>query len=168
VLQELSAALLAAAERQVRWAAGAEASATRGRIVIVEVVQFVALILTALVMGVHFGTWLTERPLRMTHSGALFIEVHQGRDRVVARVMPILGSLALVFLALGVFSMRTVPTAIAVSLAGLVLCIGDMLVTVIVNVPINRQVQSWQPDAPPAEWERLRDRWEKFHSIRSM
>jgi hypothetical protein len=134
----------------------------------VKIVQFVALLLTALSMGVHFGTWLTERPLRKTQSGALFIEVHQGRDRVAARVMPILGSAALIFLALGVFLVRAVSAAFALSLAGLLLCIGDMLVTVLVNVPINREVQSWQPDAPPAEWKRLRDRWERFHSIRTL
>ena len=134
----------------------------------IKIVQFVALLLTALSMGVHFGTWLTEGPLRRTQSGALFIEVHQGRDRVVARVMPILGSAALIFLALGVFLVRAVPAAFALSLAALVLCIGDMLVTVLVNVPINGKVQSWQPDAPPAEWTLLRDRWEKFHSIRAL
>lgn len=134
----------------------------------VKIVQFVALLLTALSMGVHFGTWLTERPLRRTQSGALFIEVHQGRDRVAARVMPIVGSAALIFLALGVFLVRAVPAAFALSLSGLVLSIGDMLVTVLVNVPINREVQSWQPDAPPAEWKRLRDRWESFHSIRTL
>jgi uncharacterized membrane protein len=82
--------------------------------------------------------------------------------------MPILGSAALIFLALGVFLVRAVPGAFALSLAVLTLCIGDMLVTVLVNVPINREVQSWQPDAPPAEWKRLRDRWERFHSTRTL
>ena len=114
----------------------------------VKMVQFVALLLTALSMGVHFGTWLTEGPLRRTESGALFIEVHQGRDRVVARVMPILGSAALIFLALGVFFVRAVPAAFALSLAGLGLCIGAMLVTVLVYVRINKDVQPWLPDAP--------------------
>ena len=134
----------------------------------IEIVQFVALLLTALSMGVHFGTWLTEGPLRATQSGALFIEIHQGRDRVVARVMPILGSAALIFLALGVFLMRAVPVAFALSLAGLACCIGDMFVTLLVNVPINGKVQSWQPEAPPADWKLLRDRWERFHSIRAL
>jgi uncharacterized membrane protein len=82
--------------------------------------------------------------------------------------MPILGSAALIFLALGVFLVRAVSAAFALSLAGLLLCIGDMLVTVLVNVPINREVQTWQPNAPPAEWKRLRDRWERFHSIRTL
>jgi hypothetical protein len=134
----------------------------------IKSVQFVALVLTALSMGVHFGTWLTEAPLRDTRSGALFIEIHKGRDRVVARVMPILGSASLIFLALGVLLVRAVPGAFLLSLAGLLLCMGDMLVTVLVNVPINGKVQSWQPDAPPPEWTLLRDRWERFHSIRSL
>jgi Anthrone oxygenase len=137
-------------------------------IAMVRIIQFAALLLTALSMGVHFGTWLTERPLRRTQSGALFIEVHQERDRVAARVMPILGTAALVFLALATFLMRAAPAAFALSLAGLVLCIGDALVTAFVNVPINREMQGWQPGAPPAEWSRLRDRWERFHSVRTL
>ncbi|MDP2364809.1 MAG: DUF1772 domain-containing protein, partial [Ignavibacteria bacterium] len=115
----------------------------------VEIVQFVALVLTALSMSVHFGTWLTERPIRRTQSGALFIEVHQGRDQVAARVMPILGNAAIIFLALGVFLAREVPAAFTFSLAGLILVFSDMIVTLTVNVPINRKVQSWKPDSPP-------------------
>lgn len=86
----------------------------------------------------------------------------------MARVMPILGSAALILLALGVFLVRAVPAAFALSLAGFILCIGDMLVTVLVNVPINGKVQSWQPDAPPEDWKLLRDRWERFHNIRAL
>jgi hypothetical protein len=51
----------------------------------IEILQFAALLFTSLSMGVHFGTWLTEAPLRETRSGALFTEVQQGRDRVAAR-----------------------------------------------------------------------------------
>jgi hypothetical protein len=133
----------------------------------VKIVQFVALLLYSLVMGIHFGSWLLERPLRRTESGPLFVEVHQGRDTVAARVVPILGQAALLFLTVEVFLVRAVPAAFALSLAGLVLFVGDTLVTVTVNVPINRTMQSWQASAPPAEWKPLRDRWERFHSIRT-
>ena len=133
----------------------------------VDVIRLCALLFTALSMSVHFGTWLTEQPIRTTSSGALFIEVHQGRDRVAARVMPILGNVAIVLVALAVFFARGVPAAFALSLAGLVLIIGDMVVTLLGNVPINRLVQSWRPDEPPAEWKRVRDRWERFHTLRT-
>jgi len=133
----------------------------------IAVVQFIALFLTALSMSVHFGTWLTERPLRRTQSGALFVEVHKGRDDVAARVMPILGNAAILFLALGAYFARTVPAAFLLSVVGLVLVIGDMVVTLKGNVPINRIIQTWRADAPPAQWSELRDRWERLHTIRT-
>ena len=87
----------------------------------IEIVQFAALVLTSLSMGVHFGTWLTEAPLRETRSGALFTEVQQGRDRVAARVMPILGNAAILSVAACVVLARAVPGAFALSLGALIL-----------------------------------------------
>jgi|SRR6185437_4464569 hypothetical protein len=134
----------------------------------IEIVQFTALILTALSMGVHFGTWLTEAPLLETQSGPLFTEVHQGRDRVAARVMPILGNAAILSVAACVILVRAIPGALALSLAALVLIVGDMVVTLAGNVPINKQVQNWDVAAPPSDWAALRDRWEKLHTMRTV
>lgn len=134
----------------------------------IEIFQFVAVILTSLSMGVHFGTWLTEAPLRETRSGALFTEVQQGRDRVAARIMPILGNAAILSVAVCVVLVRAVPGAFVLSLAALVLIAGDMAVTVLGNVPINKQVQSWNVSAPPPEWAKHRDRWEKLHTLRTL
>jgi hypothetical protein len=134
----------------------------------IEIFQFVALVLTSLSMGVHFGTWLTEAPLRETRSGALFTEVQQGRDRVAARIMPILGNAAILSVAACVVLVRAIPGAFALSLVALTLIVGDMAVTLVGNVPIDRQVQSWKAAAPPQEWTDLRDRWEKLHTIRTL
>lgn len=134
----------------------------------IEIVQFVAIVLSSLSMGVHFGTWLTEAPLRETRSGALFTEVQQGRDRVAARIMPILGNAAILSVAACVFLVRAVPGAFALSVIALVFIVGDMAVTLVGNVPINKQVQSWNVAQPPAEWAELRDRWERLHTIRTV
>jgi hypothetical protein len=134
----------------------------------IGMVQFVALVLPSLSMGVHFGTWLTEAPMPETQSGPLFTEVQQGRDRVAARIMPILGNASIVSVAACVFLVRAVPVALALSLIGLALIVGDMAVTLICNVPINKKVQSWSVAAPPLEWAELRDRWEKYHTIRTV
>jgi hypothetical protein len=134
----------------------------------IEIFQFVAVVLTSLSMGVHFGTWLTEAPLRETRSGPLFTEVQQGRDRVAARIMPILGNAAILSVATCVVLVRAVPGAFALSLLALVLIVGDMAVTLIGNVPLNKQVQNWNVAAPPPEWAQLRDRWEKLHTIRTL
>ena len=105
---------------------------------------------------------------RVLFRSAVFIEVHKGRDLVAARVMPFLGNAAIVFVGIGVFVARANPGAFALSLAGLFCIMSDMVVTLTFNVPINRKVQSWQPDSPPADWKQLRDRWERFHSIRTL
>ena len=134
----------------------------------IDVIQFVAIVLTALTMGVHFGTWLTEAPLRETRSGPLFTEVHQGRDRVAARVMPILGNAAILSVAACVVLVRAEPGAFALSLLALVFIVGNMAITLAGNVPINKQVQSWNVAEPPPEWAELRDRWERLHTIRTI
>jgi len=135
---------------------------------IIGIARFVALVLTSLSMGVHFGTWLTEAPIRETRSGPLFTEVQQGRDRVAARIMPILGNLAILSVAVYAVLVRATPWAFVLTLVALVLLIGDMTVTLAGNVPLNKQVQSWNVAAPPPEWANLRDRWEKFHTIRTV
>jgi hypothetical protein len=54
----------------------------------IEIFQFVAIVLTSLSMAVHFGTCLTEAPLRETRSGALFTEVQQGsKERCTSRLV---------------------------------------------------------------------------------
>jgi len=54
-----------------------------------EIVTIATLIIAALSMSVHFGTWLTERPMRTTTSGAVFTQIQQGRDAIAAKVMPV-------------------------------------------------------------------------------
>jgi len=135
---------------------------------VVTWIQFVAIVLAALSMAVHFGTWLTERPIRLTQSGTLFTEVHQGRDAVAARVMPIMGNAAILFIAFSLFLVWTDTSRLLVGLTALVLYIANMVVTLRFNVPLNKDVQSWQHDAPPAEWARVRDRWQRFHTLRTM
>ncbi len=133
----------------------------------IETVQFHAVLITALNMSVHFGTWVTERPIRETTSGELFIEVHKGRDADAARLMPILGNASILLVAIGTFLVRTELIPLAVAAAGLVLIIADVAVTLRGNVPINKHVQSWQQDAPPPDWTDYRDRWERLHTLRT-
>ena len=93
-------------------------------------------------MGIHVGTWLTEAPLRETRSAPLFREVHQGRDRIAARIMPLLGSAAILSVRPAWLLARAVPVAFELSLIALVLIVADMAITLVGNVPIKKQVQS--------------------------
>jgi hypothetical protein len=37
-----------------------------------------------------------------------------------------------------------------------------------VNVPIDRQIQSWTTGTLPPDWGAIRDRWEFFHGLRTV
>lgn len=43
-----------------------------------------------------------------------------------------------------------------------------LAITMAANVPINNQVASWQLDTTPATWAEVRDRWIKYHWIRTV
>lgn len=132
-----------------------------------ETITIVALIVTALSMSVHFGTWLTERPLRVTTSGEVFTEIQQGRDAVAGKVMPVLGNAAIVLIVATAVVVRSDGLALTLALVALVLFISDMAVTLTRNVPLNKQVQSWAIDSPPDDWSSIRDRWEHYHTVRT-
>jgi hypothetical protein len=47
---------------------------------------------------------------------------------------------------------------------GAMLVVG--LVSVLINVPINRKIRHWSPDAIPEEYPRIRRRWNRVHMLR--
>jgi uncharacterized membrane protein len=42
-----------------------------------------------------------------------------------------------------------------------------ILVTLFGTVPINEAALDWRPDAPPANWRALVDRWERLNTVRT-
>jgi uncharacterized membrane protein len=41
-----------------------------------------------------------------------------------------------------------------------------LAVTLVVEVPIVAQIESWTPQTLPGNWQQLRDRWVSFHLLR--
>ena len=73
----------------------------------------------------------------------------------------ILGGLAILYYARGNrMAVWLIVTAIAVLAAGLV-------ITLTVHFPINAQVRTWNPAAPPADWAELLGRWRTANTIRT-
>jgi uncharacterized membrane protein len=52
-------------------------------------------------------------------------------------------------------------------LAWLLFFFGVGLFTIVLNVPINNYVLSWDPANPPADWAEARSRWAMLNSIRT-
>src|SRR5262249_6562688 len=54
------------------------------------------------------------------------------------------------------------------AIVGLVLMTASLVITLVVNVPIDRQIQSWTTGALPPDWRAIRDRWESYHGLRTL
>ena len=130
--------------------------------------QLVSAFLAALVTGVFFGPWLGLSRSVTTFKPEVFIAIGQRMIRNLSPVMPILMPAALASIVpVLVISYGERPETFYLNLAGLGLFIVALLVTLIVEVPIDNQIKRWTAATLPADWTRLRDRWEAFHAVRT-
>jgi hypothetical protein len=63
---------------------------------------------------------------------------------------------------------RTDRTLLRPALVALVLILVAVVVTAVVNGPINLEQQAWNTHALPADWARIRDRWQIAHAVRTV
>src|SRR5882757_5134032 len=57
--------------------------------------------------------------------------------------------------------------AAALALAGLLLLMATLAISVSINLPINTAQESWSVLAPPVDWSHVRDRWQLAHAART-
>lgn len=124
------------------------------------------IVLTGVLAGAVLATWLNEASLG--GSSELWVAYHQAITPAYTRTVPPLGGLAMVAalatLATSGWSRRDrrlVLAAVACLLVGL-------LVTVVAHFPMNAEIGTWRPVAPPADWQQLRDRWLTAHAVRTV
>jgi hypothetical protein len=134
-----------------------------------RIAQFVHLVLFALVLGVFWGTWFSLSRSIASISPATFLEV--GHTMIVnlggpmALLMPaaILSALPVV---IGLYR-RPSRAGFTLSLAGLLLLSVALVITLTVNVPIDREIDRWTVESLPSDWTAVRDRWQLFHTWRT-
>ena len=63
-------------------------------------------------------------------------------------------------------SYGTRPETFYLTMAGFALFLAALVVTVLVEVPIVKQIVTWTDSTLPDNWQQLRDRWGAFHVIR--
>jgi uncharacterized membrane protein len=134
-----------------------------------RITQFANILLFALVMGVFWGTWFSLSRSIASITPAVFLEIGHIMIANLGRPMSILMPAALfssVLLLIVVFR-RERGAAIYLALASLLLMAGALMVTLAVNVPIDREISQWTVTTLPADWTVTRDRWEFYHTIRT-
>jgi uncharacterized membrane protein len=127
-----------------------------------RVVEWIGLFLSGVLAGEEFVVRYGVRGPLAALDDPAHIRLRQGLIRSLRVLVP---ATALPALVVGLLVALVDRGAFAVAGAGLLL--GWLLVTVFGTVPINAGALDWNPDAPPANWKALVDRWERLNTVRT-
>jgi uncharacterized membrane protein len=129
--------------------------------------DLICILLLTLVSGMYWGPWLALTRSMATFEPDVFLPIVRRLNQNMAPLMTVLMPVALLSTLPVLFlSYGERATTFFLTLAALVLFIVTLLVTVLVEVPIVKQVVTWTPSSLPADWQQRRDRWGAFHLLR--
>jgi uncharacterized membrane protein len=134
-----------------------------------KLVQFVSIMLYVLVAGVMWGTWLSLARTMTEYDAATFLADGKHMINNLATVMGVLMiSAVLVGVVAVVLLFRSRSTLAGwLALAGLLLMLAVMAITLIVEVPIDNLIANWTEATLPSNWKEIRARWAAFHTLRT-
>jgi hypothetical protein len=127
---------------------------------------FLAVVCAALTAGAMFGLWLAMRGQGLPASA--YVAQQQEFIRGMNVAMPRLGATTLALTLAGAFLADGDRTRLTLLLASAACFLVAGLITRFANQPINAVVITWSSAAPPADWQRLRDQWWRWHVRRTL
>jgi uncharacterized membrane protein len=135
----------------------------------IRTAQATTVVLFALVMGVFWGTWFSLSRTMERLSPETFVAVGHEMIRNLGLPMAILLPLALLcaLVTLALLWRGGPAAAFWWLLAGFLLMVAALVITLAVEVPIDNQIETWTATTLPADWRSIQTRWELFHTIRT-
>lgn len=134
----------------------------------VRIIQLAALLLLALTAGVFWGTWFTLTHSIDEFSAAEFIHIGKVIIANVGNPMKVIMPGTILFVALCLFfANRQDKLRFYFTLTSLALVIIALLITLIVEVPIDNQIKTWTAATVPPDWKNLRSTWATYHFLRT-
>jgi uncharacterized membrane protein len=133
-------------------------------------VRVVALVCSGLMAGLLFGDWLGPSFARSAMSVSSFIQFQQIVHINYLRTLPALSTLALAapILWLVMLRYRRDSAEFKVLLGATVAIAIGYTITLVINVPVNDQLETWNLAAPPANAREIWSQWEKAHVVRTI
>jgi uncharacterized membrane protein len=128
-------------------------------------IDFVDLLLAALLAGAMFAVFLMMRPAGL--DAATYVVQQQNGIRALNGVMPALGGLTIVLTLAAAFAAANDRARVVLLIVSVACLVAAGLITRFLNQPINAVVMTWSAQAAPAEWTALRDEWWRWHLVRS-
>jgi uncharacterized membrane protein len=132
-----------------------------------KICELISVVLSALVGGMYWGPWLALSRSMRTFKPEVFLDIVDRMNRNLESVMTILTPVALISIApVLFFSYHEQPMTFYLTLAGFTLFVVALVVTMLIEVPIVKQIVTWTVETLPGNWQQQRDRWVVFHIIR--
>jgi hypothetical protein len=125
---------------------------------------FGAAVLLALTAGRAFWVWVGESPFGM--SGATYVDFFQTLDGRIAIPIAVIGILGPVVAGAGAAVCRANRRVFFALIVASGLGAISVLVTVLVSVPLNEQLSTWDPTALPPGYEEVLRQWWNWHYLR--
>jgi hypothetical protein len=129
--------------------------------------MFVSLMLVGLVAGILLATQLGQVRVQKRLGARDFTLVKHSFELALGRVMPVLVIAAGVSIIPLLLLASRGPVPFIAALLAALLWAGVIVVTLILNAPVNALARHWDPETPPENWEELRDRWHLGQTIRT-
>jgi uncharacterized membrane protein len=132
-----------------------------------KICELISIVLSALLGGMYWGPWLALSRSMRTFKPEVFLDIVDRMNRNMESVMTVLTPVALIAVAPVLFiSYHEQPRTFYLTLAGFALFVAALVVTMLIEVPIVKQIVMWTVETLPGNWQQLRDRWVAFHIIR--
>jgi uncharacterized membrane protein len=137
---------------------------------LLTICRFIQLLFMGLYTGILFGDRIGISPVRPKLPATSFVLLQQDLHLRFGKLMPVLlfGSLlsgiVVLILRRRDFSSRAfIFTAVAVVCTALV-----VILTLLINVPVNETLMTWQAATPPENVMQLWEPWEGSHTLRTL
>ncbi len=133
-----------------------------------NILAFASLVVTGFAACAEFGSYAFVHPVIRQLPPEQHVQVERGLLKTFGRVMPTLMTLCVLLSGWYAFSlMATDDSARPVRWAAAISFVLALAFTIVFNVPINSATGKWNPEQPPEDWKRTRNRWEFFQGVRS-
>lgn len=132
------------------------------------ILEWIAVMLTSLVMGVLWGTWFALSRTIDRASPEVFLGI--GRMSINNLAVPMRILMPATILSITILLFITIRKKFTHTwLVGLaLLCmIGVIISTLAIAVPIDNHIKTWTVQTLPADWMAQRDRWAAAHVLRT-
>jgi uncharacterized membrane protein len=129
--------------------------------------ELISIICSALVAGMFYGPWAALSRSMKTFKAEVFLTIVDRMNSNMAPVMTVLMPAALLaMIPVLLASYGTQPRIFYFYAAAFFLFIVAVAVTVLIELPIVKEIVTWTVATLPADWQQHRDRWVRVHVIR--